>query len=781
MKSIVVAAFFCAVITSEVYADTLIYDNSYYTGSGLIFGPGLNTEVFDYGSNTGGNVSQFMFRYYNIAGPTDTTKVRFYRNVDIPGYDPGDLIKEIIINDIPATEPSPVWYTHVLSPDERFDLPSGTFGYSFECSSSAMNIGIASGGAGQANELWKSIGGGDWEMFWWGPSYWAGICMQIYSGPPWEGDGTAESPYLIYDADDMQAIGADPNYLDKHFLMKANIDMGGFTGSQFNIIGNSSIKFTGVFDGNGFKIFNFTYDESSSSLGLFAYVAGALGEVKNVGLINVYVHGNSSVAALIGNLSGPALVSNCYVEGGTVSGSSVNIGGLVAVNSGGTIQDCHITANVAGYFSTVGGLVAENGGTIIGCYSTGYVNGQLSQTGGLVGLNNGSIKFCYATGNVDADGWFVGGLVGENSGSITSCYATGDCEGLSQVGGLCGSNESGGNINYSFATGWILSNQIDCGGLVGSNSGSLSNCYAWGDVGVMFSSVGGLVGSNLSTIDQCYSVGDIVYAQSGYGGLVGTGEPSSVTRSFWDTDTTGLPFSAGGLGRSTYNMQRRFHLEYFGEWDFFGETDNGTEDIWTILEGTNYPEFTWQNPLELGLAVDNVWMYQNVLSATLSNLTATVSITNDPLGNTSYTYEWEIILPDDVTMAPTITTGGGFNDPCCTFAAPSCNETGGISDSGQTFTIRVIVTGADFGNTGIAEAQFGIALLGDANNDGVVNVADRSIINAFWRLGAAGPYTFNDCNVNDDGAVNVADRSIANAVWRGVLGANSVTTPCPFR
>ncbi len=185
--------------------------------------------------------------------------------------------------------------------------------------------------------------------------------------------------------------------------------------------------------------------------------------------------------------------------------------------------------------------------------------------------------------------------------------------------------------------------------------------------------------------------------------------------------------------------------------------------------------------LSVDIDIGELWMYQNLPGQINSNLIADVLITDDPLSNSSYTYEWEIILPDDVTMAPTITAGGGFSDPCCTFAAPSCNEPDGLSDSGETFTVRVTVTGDDYGNTGTAQAQFGIALLGDANNDGVVNVADRSIINAFWRLGAAGPFTFNDCNVNGDTAVNVADRSIANAIWRGVLGQNSVSAPCPFR
>ena len=154
---------------------------------------------------------------------------------------------------------------------------------------------------------------------------------------------------------------------------------------------------------------------------------------------------------------------------------------------------------------------------------------------------------------------------------------------------------------------------------------------------------------------------------------------------------------------------------------------------------------------------------------------------SEPLDNSSYTYQWEFVLPDDVGIAPSTLSGGLSGDAFWTFAAPNCNEPGGLSDSGRPLTITVTITSDDHGNTGHAQAEFGIALLGDVNNDGVVNVADRSIINAFWRLGAAGSFTFKDCNLNCDGTINVVDRSIANAVWRGVLGRNSVSEPCPLR
>jgi hypothetical protein len=200
---------------------------------------------------------------------------------------------------------------------------------------------------------------------------------------------------------------------------------------------------------------------------------------------------------------------------------------------------------------------------------------------------------------------------------------------------------------------------------------------------------------------------------------------------------------------------------------------------WTTAAPT--PAGGAQGTTNVELNIDNLWMYQNLPDKILSNLTAEVLITNDPLSNSSYTYNWEFILPDDVTIAPTTTNGGGAADPCCTFAAPDCDQPGGLSDSGQTFTVRVTVTGADFGNSAQAEALFGIALLGDVNNDSFVNVTDRIIMNAFWQTGSAEPFTFRDCDIDCNGYVNVVDRIIANSIWQGTLGQNSVSNPCPLR
>jgi len=185
--------------------------------------------------------------------------------------------------------------------------------------------------------------------------------------------------------------------------------------------------------------------------------------------------------------------------------------------------------------------------------------------------------------------------------------------------------------------------------------------------------------------------------------------------------------------------------------------------------------------LDIALSLNNSWMYQNLPTATASNLTANLSIIDDQAGNSSYTYDWEFILPDDVTVEPSTIGGGQPADTSWNFAAPDTNEPAGLSDSGQALTVKVTVTGDNYGNTATAEARFGIALLGDVNNDKYVDIADRSIINSFWRNGSAGPFTLPDCDVNCDDMVDIADRSITNSIWRGTLGANSVSNPCPFK
>ena len=76
------------------------------------------------------------------------------------------------------------------------------------------------------------------------------------------------------------------------------------------------------------------------------------------------------------------------------------------------------------------------------------------------------------------------------------------------------------------------------------------------------------------------------------GGLVG-GFGGPVYNSFWDVETSGQSFSAGGTGKTTADMQNTSTFLEAG-WDFVDETANGTEDIWWIDEGQDYPKLWWE-------------------------------------------------------------------------------------------------------------------------------------------------------------------------------------------
>jgi len=316
----------------------------------------------------------------------------------------------------------------------------------------------------------------------------------------------------------------------------------------------------------------------------------------------------SYVGGLVGENTERGFISDCYSTGAVSGGSSV--GGLVG-NNWGTVTQCYSTGAVSGSANYVGGLVGNNGkrdwyseaGTVTRCYSTGTVSGT-DYVGGLVGQNyDGAVTGCYSTGVVTGNSR-VGGLVGYHwGGTVTQCYSTGAVSGSSNVGGLVGYNWS--TVSNCYSTGAVSGKSV-VGGLVGENdeSGFISDCYSTGAVSAS-EAVGGLVGSNGGTVSCCYSTGPVTGSGEYIGGLVGcpwvwggAGWPGheirgNVSNCFWDIQTSGRTTSNGGTGKTTAEMQTAKTFLEAG-WDFIDETANGTEDIWWILEGRDYPRLWWE-------------------------------------------------------------------------------------------------------------------------------------------------------------------------------------------
>ncbi len=344
-----------------------------------------------------------------------------------------------------------------------------------------------------------------------------------YSG----GTGEPNDPYRIASAEDLNDIGNYEEDWDKYFVLINDVNLAGYTGAQFNRIGMDWQKpFVGIFDGNNCKIWNFAWDSNGiNCVGLFEYVGNG-GQIKNLGMINVDV--NAVNGYFVGGLVGKnwrGTITNCYSTG-SFSGLQ-DVGGLVGYNQGAMINCCLLSGSISG-FRDVGGLVGINYGTINNCYSTDNVSGNLS-VGGLVGLNYGTINNCYSIASVSGGGtgWSIGGLLGFNDGEIIDCYSTGSVDGNSLVGGLAGHNCEDGVIRDCYSTGSVDGNDY----------------------------VGGLVGNT------CMSSG-------------------SITASFWDTQTSGISWSAGGESKTTAEMKKISTFASAG-WDFI--------EIWDIRENQTYP------------------------------------------------------------------------------------------------------------------------------------------------------------------------------------------------
>lgn len=248
------------------------------------------------------------------------------------------------------------------------------------------------------------------------------------------GNGTESAPWQITTAAHLKALSDYVNAKNgdktagKYYKLMNDIDMSAYT--NWLPIGKddayNSTDFRGNFDGNGKQIKNLKInraDADDRNIGLFGYTHGAT--IKNLGVTDCNVVGNSFVGGLVGKINDRTVISNCYVTG-SVTGK-FSVGGLVGENWG-SISKCYATCSVIGNGNFAGGLVGMSDllATISNCYATGNVNGSENYVGGLIGMNEGAISNSYASGNVTGGGDQVGGLVGNSmssDASIRNCVA----------------------------------------------------------------------------------------------------------------------------------------------------------------------------------------------------------------------------------------------------------------------------------------------------------------------------------------------------------------------
>ncbi|MDQ7761033.1 GLUG motif-containing protein, partial [Xanthomonas sontii] len=338
------------------------------------------------------------------------------------------------------------------------------------------------------------------------------------------------------------------------YALAQDIDLAGVTRSSA-LVSSFQSKLAGL----GHSINNLTISGASGYVGLFG-TTSSNSLIRDVHLGNVSISGGYYVGGLVGY--GQGAIKNVTVDG-VVSGTSGGIGGLAGYNLG-LIDNGVFNGSVNGQ-NTVGGVAGNNvGATIRNSHSTGSVTGSSSNTGGLVGYNDG--------------------------GSLTNTYSTSTVSGTSSVGGLVGTNQNAGSIKNSYATGSVTGSSSMVGGLVGMNyQSTITNTYATGSV-TATASVGGLVGVNnaggasvsSSSVSNSYATGAVISTNNNnVGGLIGANS-GSVSNASWDVDSTGQAnaISSGGGGSAT-------NLTSFGSNNRYSHSTYGNLGTWALLAGTS--------------------------------------------------------------------------------------------------------------------------------------------------------------------------------------------------
>ncbi len=433
---------------------------------------------------------------------------------------------------------------------------------------------------------------------------------------------TADKAYLIADKYQLLAV-ADKLEPDatRYFKLVDDVDMDKVSWTPLN-----PTPFTNVvnFDGNGKKIsnlgaslfndlngtiVNLTIEDAkvnggSSITGILAntittaastvtnvdvvggtvtstsYSGGLIGEIDDVegatmltmtncDVTNTTVSG-SLAGGVIGFANAKVSANTCTYSDGTVTASGRYSGGFVASTSATTsvFSSCSvINATVSGD-NRVGGFAGQlqktariENGSVVG----GSVKATTINVGSFVGVCVGIIENSYVDGStISSDNTTntttvgMGGFVGylDNGASLSKCHTNVSInQAGSYLGGLVG-YMVGGTISKCYATGDVTGNYRQVGGLVGalgtSKTFTIENSYASGTV-TANSYVGGLIGEVLNnvtkvTVSNSYSSGNVVSSSFGAGGLIGFISAAGVTVqkcAAWNSSVTASNINSG--------------------------------------------------------------------------------------------------------------------------------------------------------------------------------------------------------------------------------------------
>ena len=275
---------------------------------------------------------------------------------------------------------------------------------------------------------------------------------------------------------------------------------------------------------------------------------------------------------LFGQIENTAIIRNLNLINFSINEASTQdanyLGGICAYNSSGIISNCFAS-----------GSITCNG------------NDNINYIGAVCGWNNyGLLSNCSVDTSISGtDHYIVGGVCGRCwGGTISQSSATGQLSGDSSCGGICGAIYAGTIDQCASMCQLNNASAYDIGGVCGSSSYStIQNSYFSGSV-LGYSSVGGLCAhATGGSMINCYSSGSVAGTLN-TGGFSAYCSNVDISNCFWDRESSGQSTSAAGTSKSKAEMQTSGTFTS-ADWDFSGESANGTDDIWTM---DRYPVLT---------------------------------------------------------------------------------------------------------------------------------------------------------------------------------------------
>jgi hypothetical protein len=411
----------------------------------------------------------------------------------------------------------------------------------------------------------------------------------------YSGEGSAESPYLIQDRNDLVML---EDFLgtvnsEAHFRIEADIDMGS---ENWTPIGSIDNPFCGQLHGAGHKITNLQITGTTPASGTGYYgLFGALGSGAVIEDLHI-TSGKIEIASGAGNANVGSIAG--YV-GATVAGKTV------------VIRNCSNSIDIINYAlgtgNHTGGIVGSVSATsvmnIITCANTGNISGNSSRGGGIVGsatvmsaAASVLLSNCYSHANIisdrlTADG-FLGGIIGcpyqNNAGygpiKIDKCYAKGyikvhPSNSTARLGGIAGRVYDSVEADNPI----VISNSVAAQDSILGNSATAHRIYATH------------TSDGANTLSNLYAYEDML--------LKGAKETGTLAAN-----------TNRGLDKTLVELQAQ--STYAGiSWDF--------TDVWAILEGVSFPYLQYQSALVVGIDKINssataVQIYPNPVSDLLN-------------------------------------------------------------------------------------------------------------------------------------------------------------------